>query len=560
MYSAKQIADAFSAYLNQFNALTNEAQQAFAQGQWPALQALGRARFDCHDRHVMALSQLHPNSQWQQWQPLLAPYQQRLARHPARELGLTFFNSLYARCRPHCPRVPFGDSALAQPVALTQPYRRYGLDQHLPALIRRLLEDMTLPLPMADLDGDIRRIARSLKAQLLPLMAASDYPLHLDLLAQPFLRNKGLYLIGRINMDTGLIPFALALVRTQDGKLQADALLLKRDHISILLGFARSDFLVSSPSPGELVRFLASLMPQKPLSELYAALGHYKQAKTLQYHELKTALADTEARFVPAPGIKGMVMAVFMLERHDKVFKVIRDHFPHTKSITHDQVVERYRLVQRHDRVGRMADTQEFVDLRLPLARMDQQVLDELLQSCSQRVAVEGDQLLVRHCFTERRMQPLNLLLKNGSEAQCQGALDDYGQALKDIAAAGLFPGDMLYKNFGVTRHGRVIFYDYDELCPLDEVQFRDLPSFEGDPQQQGSSPWFAVAPGDIFPQEFKHFLCARPDAAQVLLRRHPELFTSAFWRQAQQHARAGHMADLFPYPDSLRFHHKVED
>ncbi|WP_341501842.1 bifunctional isocitrate dehydrogenase kinase/phosphatase [Gallaecimonas sp. GXIMD4217] len=546
------ITSAFESHWRRFNALTEQAYRAFAEGDWAGLQALCRQRFDCHDAQVQALSQAIPADL--DWPQLARDYQTRLAAHPTRELALTFFNSLYARCRPHCDWVPFGQELLHQPITGTQPYRRYGLSGKLSHLIARLLDDAGLPLPLADARGDIRRIARSLRRQLLPLLEQSDYPLHLDLLAQPFLRNKGLYLIGRINLDSGLVPFALALVRTEQGRLRADALLLKREHLSILFGFARSDFLVQSPCPAELVRFLASLVPQKPLSELYAALGHYKQAKTMQYSELVTALRAGQSRFVPAPGIRGMVMAVFMLERHDKVFKVIRDSFPHTKSISHEQVVERYRLVQRHDRVGRMADTQEFVDLRLPLARVDQAVLDELLSSCSQRVAVEGDTLVLRHCFTERRMWPLNLLLQEADMPQREAALADYGQALKDIAAAGLFPGDMLYKNFGVTRHGRVIFYDYDELCPLDEVRFRELPKGTGDPQQQGAEPWFAVAPGDVFPEEFRHFLCARPEAARVLLRQHPELFTPAFWRQAQQDAAHGHMADLFPYPEQLRF------
>jgi hypothetical protein len=69
------------------------------------------------------------------------------------------------------------------------------------------------------------------------------------------------------------------------------------------------------------------------------------------------------------------------------------------------------------------------------------------------------------------------LFLREADPAAAESAIIDYGNALRDLAASNVFPGDLLLKNFGVTSHGRVIFYDYDELCLVSDCVFRDLPA-----------------------------------------------------------------------------------
>src|SRR6185503_2509662 len=109
--------------------------------------------------------------------------------------------------------------------------------------------------------------------------------------------------------------------------------------------------------------------------------------------------------------------------------------------------------------------------------------------------------------YTERRMTPLNLYLREVDSRHAQDAIVDYGEAIKDLARTNIFPGDMLLKNFGVTRHRRVIFYDYDELCLLTTCHFRDLPAARDDLEETGAEPWYYVGPHDIFPEEFLTFL-----------------------------------------------------
>lgn len=537
------LSQTFAAYWRDFQHLTSKADACFAEGRWHDLQQLSRARFERHDQIVNKLV-ASLNGSLLDWPTIQRRFLAKVSDHPARELALTFFNSVYARLQPGASR-PFSGREFA--ASASAPYRRLAMRADLPAMMQAVLHQAKLPMPFANTGQAATQLAKALEK----VLARHDYPLHLDLLTTPLYRNKGCYLVGRLNTDNMAIPFAIALTN-QHGQLTADALLYQRDHLSVLFGFARSDFITHTSSPSALVQFFLSMMPHKPLSELYNALGFYKHGKSLLVCELQDALS-AGGQFMNAPGIPGLVMMVFTLQGQDLVFKVIRDQFGDSKSVTDQQVVERYHLVQRHDRVGRMADTQEFVDLRLPVSHFHPDTLAELLHSCSKRVRLDGDWLQLRHCFTERRMEPMNLAL-NCRPEQKEAILRDYGQALKDIATAGIFPGDMLFKNFGVTRHGRVIFYDYDELCPLSDVQFRAIPRAEYDNDMLSAEPWYTVNPGDVFPEEFRHFLCARADARAVLAEEFAELFTPAFWQQAQAQAASGQLADFYPYPQALRF------
>ncbi|WKE64717.1 bifunctional isocitrate dehydrogenase kinase/phosphatase [Gallaecimonas kandeliae] len=535
------ISQTFTAYWRDFQHLTAKAGACFAAGDWLAMQQLALARFERHDQVVDELAaSLHGSLL--DWPALEARYFADLAGHPARELALTFFNSVHARLAGDTAR-PFSGREY-EPLGRA-PYLRLPMKGELADTLASVLACANLPLPLRYPGNTATQLAGALA----PVLESHDYPLHLDLLTEPFYRNKGCYLVGRLNTDNLAIPFAIALLN-RDGYLKADALLYRQEHLSVLFGFARSDFLALSPIPSAQVAFLHSLMPNKPRSELYNALGYYKHGKSLLVSELEDALAEG-GRFKRAPGIAGLVMMVFTLEGQDLVFKVIRDHFGDSKTVDAAQVIARYHLVQRHDRVGRMADTQEFLDLRLPLARVDDEVVAELLQSCSQRAFVEGDWLHLGHCFTERRMEPMNLALRS-RPGERRAILRDYGQALKEIATAGLFPGDMFYKNFGVTRHGRVIFYDYDELCPLGELHFRAIPRSGYDQDQLASG--YSAAAGDVFPEEFRHFLCLGQDATEVLGGEFAELFSPDFWLTAQRQAVEGQLGDFFPYPQSLRF------
>jgi isocitrate dehydrogenase kinase/phosphatase len=348
------------------------------------------------------------------------------------------------------------------------------------------------------------------------------------------------------------LPLVLALLHESDG-VRVDAALLDEDSASIVFGFTRSYFSVDAACPSALVGFLKAIMPGKRLAELYTALGHNRHGKTELYRELQRHLTDAGARFEPAPGERGLVMAVFTLPSLDLIFKVIRDGFPDPKAITREGVMAKYDLVFRHDRAGRLVDAQEFQHLRFRRGLFSEPVLRELLTTAAGSVIDGEDHVDIRHAYVERRLTPLNLYLAAASPGEARTAVLDYGQAIRDLAATNIFPGDVLLKNFGVTRHGRVVFYDYDELAHVTECRFRRMPVPANDDEERAAEPWFYVGPNDVFPEEFAPFLGLRPPLLASFLQAHGELLTPDYWQRLQARIEGGEIVDIFPYRPEQR-------
>jgi isocitrate dehydrogenase kinase/phosphatase len=259
------------------------------------------------------------------------------------------------------------------------------------------------------------------------------------------------------------------------------------------------------------------------------------------------------ATFELTPGDEGLVMSVFTLPSLNVVFKVIKDSFGYPKRVTRRDVMERYRLVFLRDRVGRLADAQEFEHLEFPRACFPEPLLQHLLRVAGSTVRLDDDRVVIRHLYTERRVTPLNIYLHEAPWERARDAILDYGQAIKDLAAANIFTGDMLPKNFGVSRHGRVIFYDYDELCLLTECEFRHLPEPSTPDEEMSAEPWFYVGEHDVFPEEFAPFMVPSGALRDVFLSAHADLLTVDFWRHAQDQQRVGDLADVFPYREERR-------
>jgi isocitrate dehydrogenase kinase/phosphatase len=333
-----------------------------------------------------------------------------------------------------------------------------------------------------------------------------------------------------------------------------DACLLGSDIISKLFSFTRTYFMVDASIPSQYVLFLQQLMPRKAVSEIYSCIGHHRHGKTYYYRTATRHMRATEDAFVPAPGIKGMVMAVFTLPSYEYVFKIIKDRFTPPKEVTHQEVRDKYQLVKRWDRAGRMADTQEFANLVFDASRFSEELLEELNATCPSQFEISGRALIIKHCYVERRMQPLNLYLKDATDEEVDAVMFDYGNAIKELAAANIFPGDMLLKNFGVTRHGRVVFYDYDEIQPLLEVNFRKIPPPRDDYEEMSSRPWYTVGPNDVFPEEFRLFFSGNARARKAFDQLHSDLYDASFWSNLQDKLRDGFVEDFFPYSSKLRF------
>jgi isocitrate dehydrogenase kinase/phosphatase len=345
----------------------------------------------------------------------------------------------------------------------------------------------------------------------------------------------------------------MALMHDEHG-IRADAVITERDHALQVFGFTRSYFHADLPTVGDAVVYLRTLLPRKPIDELYTVVGRAKQGKTERYrHFFAHLYAHPHEALVRAEGERGMVMAVFTLPSYPLVFKLIRDHFAYPKNIAREEVMAKYQLVFKHDRVGRLVDAQQFRHLRFPRAQFEPGLLRELIEGCALSVAADGEEILIKHCYVERRLRPLNLYVVEQPLDLAQRAVLDYGQAIKDLARSNIFPGDLLLKNFGVTRHGRAIFYDYDELCYVTQCRFRALPSARHDDEEMHHGAWYHVDDNDVFPEQFPRFLGLAPALRDALLTTHGEIFDVHWWLDVQARVAAGGFADLPPYAQRLR-------
>jgi len=454
------------------------------------------------------------------------------------------------------PAVEFISSGTApppvpRPGAATVRFPRAG---SLRRLVREILDAYDFACGWEDADGDAGKIAIAMEDRL------NAREVRAVELARPvFFRGKAAYLAGRVETDHGDVPLVMALTNP-GGKIVVDAVLLDENDVSIVFSFARSYFFVEMEWPHETVAFLKTIMPRKPIAELYNAVGCNKHGKTLLYRSILRHLETTDDRFEIAPGQRGMVMSVFTLPGLDVVFKVIKDRFDYPKTVTHQEVRDKYRLVFRHDRAGRLVDAQEFEHLEFDRSRFSDELCRELGIVATDAVEFRGESVVIRHLYTERRLRPLDVYLRTAELPAAREAIVEYGQVLRDLAATNIFPGDMLLKNFGVTRHGRLIFYDYDELCLLTECNFRELPQARTDLEEVSSEPWYYVGERDIFPEEFRSFLGLRKDLLHTFLAHHEELLHVDFWRRMQDLHHRGEVVDIFPYRSSSRLRGSEEE
>ena len=409
-----------------------------------------------------------------------------------------------------------------------------------------------------DLPRDIAQVMHAVDGELGNFRARANF--QVQVLSSLFFRNKGAYVLGKVINGYKETPFALPILHTSESKLTIDAMLFSEDDLLMLFSFARAYFMVDMEVPSAHVQFLRSMMPRKPRNELYNALGLQKHGKSLFYRDFLAHLRLSTDQFRIAPGIKGMVMLVFDLPSFPYVFKVIKDFFPAQKDTSRELIQRKYLLVKQHDRVGRMADTLEYSNVAFPRERFSEELMRDLEHFAPSQLEVsdrDGDgleEVILKHVYIERRMIPLNIYLQEASPAQIEHAVIDYGNAIKDLVAANIFPGDMLWKNFGVTRHGKVVFYDYDEIEYLTDCHFRRVPAAHNEEDELSAEVWYPVGPRDVFPETFGPFLLGNPAVKDVFMRHHAELLDAAFWQSHQERITAGHVHDVFPYENSKRF------
>ncbi len=419
-------------------------------------------------------------------------------------------------------------------------------------MFERALEDFSFEIPYADRAGCVRYVCEQTKLLSRQHYRGPDTILRVELMVPVFYQSTRAFLVGKVEGEEWTAPFAI-VIENVGGRVKVEAVLMSDDDMSILFGFTRSYFFVDLENVGGAVHYLHALMPDKPIDELYTVLGRIRQGKTERYRDLARRLKRSKDVFCHAPGDKGMVMIVFTLPSHHLVFKVIRDRFGFSKTVTHQQVLDSYRLVSRHDRVGRLIDTQAYRNIELPVDRFSPELLDELVSGASRTTRIVGDRLVIDLVYMERKLRPLNLYLTEATRVRAEAAVRDYGQAIKELAMTNIFPGDMLLKNFGVTRHGRVIFYDFDEICLMDQCRFRELPPARSEEQEFASETWFYVADNDVFPEQFEHFLGMSAGLKALFMEHHGDLLTAAYWRGVQEGLETSDAPPFSPYARASR-------
>jgi isocitrate dehydrogenase kinase/phosphatase len=550
-------------YYYRFKLITKRARLRFEARDWHAIQADARSRIELYreatDETTKSLGDLLGDGATDGyfWKAVRDAVADEIQRFNTRNIAETFFNSVYRRTHG------IGADPAIMFVNRTGTYREYGgitpicysrdlTRAPVAEVVRWALDHFSFDVPWEDRDRDIELVARRWRSTL-----PTDRG-RLEILHSVFYRNKSAYIVGRLRQDGRVHPFVLPLLHPAGRGILIDALLLKTDQVVSIFSYHRSYFLADITVPSEMVDFLHTFMPSKRISELYNAIGFEKHGKTVYYRELLRHLRATRARadeqFVTADGIAGMVMYVFTMPRMNMVFKVIRDRFAPPKQVTAATVKAKYDLVKRHDRVGRMADSYLFEKLSLPRDRFHPDCLAALTAAAPTKLEVTEDTVLISHVYVEKQMIPLNLFLQTADEALAQKALRDYGRAIKQLAAANIFPGDLLLKNFGVTRMKRVVFYDYDEIELVTDCHFRHIPVPTTPEQEMASQPWYYVGPRDVFPEEFPGFLMRAGPHLDYLRSVHGEIFDAVFWNDVKARLLAGEIMDVFPYRRDWRF------
>ncbi len=554
---AKKIDEAFATYNFHFRTVTQRAAGRFRNRDWVGSQQDAVQRIELYDRAVNRLvallrAELGDSARDRSlWTATRDSYANRIRNYLDRDFHETFFNSVTRKIFGTIGVDPAIEFTVARPLPHKQPSHSRIVHRHsYRGSVWRLLEDglnsYDFGLPWKNFGGAVDLASAAVEASVAD--RGGRYSLkRLEFLRPVFYRDYRAFLIGRLVGDDYVAPIVLA-IRHGDEGLEIDGVISTTDDLSILLGFARSYLHVDLDPVRDAVLFLKSLLPRKPLSELYTSLGRAKQGKTERYRTLTRHLETTGDQFIDAAFDKGMVMIVFTPSRHPVVLKVIRDRFSSSKTVARRDVEDRYRLVFKHDRAGRLVDAQEFRELKFPRSCFSDEVLAELTGEASQTVRLDGDEVVLGHVYMERELTPLNQFLRNAPAEQRRLAVLDYGQAIRDLAASNIFPGDLLLKNFGVTRHCRVIFYDYDELCLVTDCNFRELPAAQTMEEEMGTSDWYYVAENDVFPEQFLTFLGLDDELAALFRSTHGELLTASFWRNLKSRIEQGEIFEVLPY------------
>lgn len=562
-YTASLIQEGFQHYLQSFHEHTENSPKFYRRREWVAKRENQKKRLRLYKDHVAqtktkVIAEIGLfASDFFFWRETKSLYSRRIAERKEKELAETFFNSVIRKTYPGLAI----DEALmfvhegynsCDLLPNNHLFHSYPAEMGLIPILRKILSDFDFGSSLMDSEEDIRFLEQAVKDVILTRYKPDTHTIT-QIWKSIFFRGKSAYLIGRTKFGDRWMPFVIPFLNGPKG-VYVDTLIFDPLLMSGLFSYTRAYFMVKVEVPSQLISFLNAVIPHKKIHELYNSIGFNKHGKTEFYRDFLNHLVQSEDQFVTAEGIKGMVMTVFTLPSYNIVFKMIKDYFDPPKTMTRQEVREKYKLVGLHDRVGRMADTHEFEEFHLPLRRIHPDLMAELRSTVNSLLEIRGEELILKHVYIERRMTPLNIYLQKCTFEEAKQVVEDYGNAIIELAQANIFPGDMMDKNFGVTRQRRVIFYDYDEIEFLTDMNFRAKPRPETYEQIYSPEPWYEIGPRDVFPEDFKRFMIGRADVRSCFFEIHGRLLEPSFWQSIQNDIRSGEMPHAFSYPRSIRF------
>lgn len=562
------ILDAYIQYYHLFKRITKRAKIRFEHRDWLGIQADARSRNSLYRDAVGETTEKlldfldDQAEEIEVWRHIKEHFQEEIQNFNTRNIAETYFNSIYR----HSHRGKKVNEDLMF-VKATGTYREFKsalpiyytfyVAMPLEVTIYQLLTCYQFDTPYEDQERDIKYIVRTIEKELLKDVKTYSTS-RIEVLKSVFYRNKAAYLVGRIFLDDRIHPFVLPLFNGENG-IVVDTVLLEMNDVSSIFSYNRSYFMVDTDIASDMVDFLKTILPTKSLGELYNSIGFEKHGKTVLYRNYLRHMDTTLDKFTIAPGVRGMVMVVFTLPSYNMVFKVIKDKFAAPKQVTVQEVKDKYEIVSQHDRVGRMADSHMFQNFIFEKDRFSKALLEELERNIPSKLKITKDKVEIEHLYIEKKMIPLDIYLEDATLEEAEVVIDEYGKAIKDMSAVNIFPGDMLLKNFGVTRLKRVVFYDYDEIGYLTDYNFRAIPPPRDFEDEWSSEPWYSVGPFDVFPEEFPKFLIGRREVKALFREYHADLFDPKYWREVQKGLRAGKLYTVYPYREILRFQERYK-
>jgi len=574
------IRDAFDGYSDEFLRITRRAKPRFEHRDWIGEHGRHKdalTRLDLYektlDRIAVKVGKMLGEKRGNRaiWRAARREYAALLPRRHDMELAQTFFNSATRKILGTVGinrRIEFFHlrSKVRRVQSADPVYHTYHNTKGTEALVRQILQEQRFKRRYENLDRDARLVANEIDLYLWP-MAGSGKPESIDIVMAPFFRNKAAYIVGRINIEGVRIPIVMPLYSIDSG-IFVDTVLLREENVSRVFGFAHSYFHVEVHRHDALIGFLKSILPQKPVAELYISIGYNRHGKTELYRDLHHFIHESREQFVIAPGKEGAVMLVYTLPDFNFVFKIIKDRpcFLRTQDITDKrttraEVMSKYNLVCRRDRVGRMVDTQDFENLRFRKKRFTKALMAEFAQAAKEIVTIEDEYVVVKHCYLQRKVIPLPMYLEQEKDPEAiRHIIIDFGFFFKDLAAAGIFPCDLFnIWNYGVTRRRRVVLFDYDDVEPLEQAQFKERPQPRDDldvlsPEEER----IAAMPCDFFVDEIERYSGVPHSLKGLFKSAHGDLFTVDYWKDVKRRLKRGEIIDITPYDRRMRFRNRL--